>query len=110
MRGVVWLRRWSTQAYGLDRGARERRALYRAQQRGLRELDLIIGKWAEENISRLSDEELGELEHLLAAEIPDMFQWLSGQSSPPEEFASSSILRELQSFTAQGNVLQNKRT
>lgn len=50
--------------------------LYRCRQRGLLELDLIIGVWAEENIAKLNAEELDELERIIDLENPDLLKWL----------------------------------
>lgn len=42
-----------------------RRMLYRCKQRGHLELDLILGKWAEENIEKLDDKKLKSLIEVL---------------------------------------------
>lgn len=39
--------------------------LYRARQRGWLELDLLVGMWAEREVSRLTPEKLKDLEVLL---------------------------------------------
>jgi len=41
------------------------RILYRSRQRGYLELDLLLGKWAEENITNLDEKRLQELVDLL---------------------------------------------
>ena len=41
------------------------RILYRARQRGYLELDLLLGKWAEDNASQLDETRLRDLVNLL---------------------------------------------
>ena len=42
-----------------------RRLLFRCKNRGIKELDLLIGKWAERNIDNLSVKQLTELQDVL---------------------------------------------
>ena len=71
---------------GLD--ARRRRALFRAWHRGLREMDLLLGRFVESRIDQFTEQELDNLERLM--EVPDqqVLAWITGQDSPPEEHAS----------------------
>lgn len=48
---------------------RRRRALYRATHRGSKELDFLLGRFAEQTIGTMSDAEIGVLERLI--EVPD---------------------------------------
>jgi antitoxin CptB len=52
---------------GLDE--RRKRLLFRCWHRGTREMDLILGRFADAEIATLTEHELGELERLI--EIPD---------------------------------------
>ena len=68
---------------GLD--ARRRRLLFRCWHRGIREMDLVLGRFADAQLSSLSDAELDELEMWL--DIPDqqMFAWVNGSEPLPAE-------------------------
>lgn len=63
---------------GLD--ARRRKALYHAWHRGIREMDLLLGNFADAVIGDLSEAELGEFELLMEVPDHDLFGWISGQA------------------------------
>jgi antitoxin CptB len=59
---------------GLD--ARRRRLLWRASHRGTKEMDLMLGRFAEARLAGLSDGELLAFEELLARPDPDLSEEL----------------------------------
>ncbi|WP_342711233.1 succinate dehydrogenase assembly factor 2 [Bradyrhizobium sp. ma5] len=63
-------------SHGLD--DRRKRLLFRCWHRGTREMDLILGRFADSTIADLSDQELGELEHLIEVPDPDLYAALTG--------------------------------
>ncbi len=66
---------------GLD--DRRRKALYRAWHRGMRETDLILGSFADIEISGLNEHELDEFEKLLDQTDADILKWVTGESPIP---------------------------
>lgn len=58
---------------------------FRAWRRGFRELDLLMGSFADEALDSMSQEGLDEFERLL--EVPDweIFAWLVGQEQVPDK-------------------------
>jgi antitoxin CptB len=69
-----------------DREVRRRRIRFRAWHRGTREMDLLMGGFADAELARLSDAELDQFEHLLDLPDPLVFAWLAGlEDVPPEE-------------------------
>ncbi len=69
-----------------DLDTRRRRILYRCWHRGIREMDLVLGQFAEENITDLSEEQLDELEIIMDEEDQDLIQMVTGASAIPEKF------------------------
>lgn len=82
---------------GLD--LRRRRALYRAWHRGLREMDIILGRFTDAEIEHLSEAELDEFEHLLEAPDTNLYEWVSGRAPTPAEY-DNAIFRRLVAFHA----------
>ncbi len=67
-------------------GARRKKLLFRAARRGFKEVDLIFGAFAAEELSRLDEAELDQFEALLTAPDQEVYAWLRGHSAPPAEF------------------------
>ncbi|MEO0976288.1 MAG: succinate dehydrogenase assembly factor 2 [Pseudomonadota bacterium] len=68
------------------RDPRRKRILFRCWHRGMKEMDLLLGGFANAEIDRLSDEELLELEHLLTAHDQDLYAWMTGRKPLPPEW------------------------
>ena len=67
---------------------RRKRLLFRCWHRGTREMDLILGRFADAEIATLSDDELGTLERLIEVPDPDLYAALTGDGPLPAEHAS----------------------
>ena len=80
---------------GLD--PRRRRLKFRLWHRGIREMDLVLGGFADAELAGLNDSDLGEVEAWL--EIPDqqMFAWVNGSETPPPEI-DTPLFRKLRTF------------
>lgn len=66
--------------------ARRKRLLFRAQRRGFKEVDLIFGAFAAEELAGLNDVELDQFEALLIAPDQEVYDWLRGAVAPPEQY------------------------
>ena len=80
---------------GLD--ARRRKLLFRAWHRGMREVDLIMGRFADAVVEQLSERELDEFERLI--EVPDceLLAWVTGEAEVPPNF-NTALFRQLRDF------------
>jgi antitoxin CptB len=72
---------------GLD--DRRKRLLFRCWHRGTREMDLLLGRFADAEIETLTDAELTELERLLEIPDPDLYAAVTGDKPLPAELASA---------------------
>jgi antitoxin CptB len=71
-----------------DVETRRRRAIYRAHHRGTKEMDWILGRFAEQAIGGFSSDRLGMLERMLALPDPDLEDMiLHPELKPAGEFA-----------------------
>ena len=63
----------------------------------MREMDLIMGRFADATIDRLTEEELDAFERLLEAPDPDVYRWIAGGEAPPAAY-DGALLRRLRDF------------
>lgn len=70
--------------------ARRRRASWRAGHRGTKELDLLIGRYAEAHLADMDEAALAQFEEFLAVEEPELQRWLlapKADAVPAGEFS-----------------------
>ena len=79
---------------GLD--VRRKRLLFRCWHRGTREMDLILGRFADAAIATLADDELDELERLIEVPDPDLYAALTGDR-PLDPHASGALFKRIRS-------------
>ena len=82
---------------GLD--DRRKRLLFRCWHRGTREMDLILGRFADAEIATLTDTELSELEQLIEVPDPDLSAALTGAIPPAAEHAGA-LFERIKAFRA----------
>jgi antitoxin CptB len=82
---------------GLD--DRRKRLLFRCWHRGTREMDLILGRFADAEISNLSDGDMAELERLLDVPDPDLYAALIGDEPLDPEYTSA-VFDRIKAFRA----------
>jgi antitoxin CptB len=88
---------------GLD--ARRRRLLFRSWHRGIREMDLVLGRFADVQLAQLSGAELDDYERLLEISDQSFFAWVSGAEAVPAEY-DTAIFRRLRDFHTSGEGLR----
>jgi antitoxin CptB len=80
---------------GLD--VRRRRLLFRAWRRGVREIDLIVGRFADVYIDQFDDAGLDDFERLIEAPNAELYGWIVGNSDAPAPY-DTAVLRQLIAF------------
>jgi antitoxin CptB len=80
-----------------DLDPRRRRILFRAWHRGIREMDLIMGRFADAAIDTMSDAELDDFERLNEVPDRDLFRWITGEDATPSNF-DTAIFRRVKTF------------
>ena len=69
---------------GLD--DRRKRLLFRCWHRGTREMDLILGRFADAEIADLGELEVAQLEALVGLEDPDLYPAFVGETQLPPQY------------------------
>jgi antitoxin CptB len=88
---------------GLD--PRRRRLLFRAWHRGIREMDVVYGRFADAQIAALSEAELGDFERLLELRDQQVFDWIFG-AQPLEAAYDTPLFRRLLAFHNDGKTIK----
>ena len=79
---------------------RRRRILFRAWRRGVRETDLIVGRFADAYIEAFDESSLNDFERLIEVPNAALYAWVVGAEDAPAEF-DTTVLRQLISFHAE---------
>lgn len=80
---------------GLD--PRRRKLLFRSWHRGTREMDLIMGRFADSVLAGLNDAELIEFERLIDVSDHNLLAWFTGEVEVPPDF-DTRLFRRMRDF------------
>ena len=80
-----------------DLDVRRRKALYHSWHRGIREMDLVLGRFADSEIATLTDAELTDYELLMEVPDRDLFRWMTGEEAVPENY-DTGVFRRVRTF------------
>ncbi|MEM7661589.1 MAG: succinate dehydrogenase assembly factor 2 [Pseudomonadota bacterium] len=78
-----------------------RKLRFRAWRRGFREMDLLMGSFADAHIEKLDENELAEFERLLSIPDWEVYAWIIGQKPVPQNHAGP-VLDQLIAFEFSG--------
>jgi antitoxin CptB len=68
---------------------RRKKLLFRSWHRGTREMDLLLGRFADRHIQTLSDDELDVFSAVLRCPDQDLYDWVIGKSPWPQPLQNS---------------------
>lgn len=60
-----------------------KKLIFRSWHRGTKEMDLIMGSFADAHVKDFDEEALNQYEALLGNNDPDLYNWISGKEEPP---------------------------
>jgi antitoxin CptB len=75
---------------------RRKRLLWRASHRGIKEMDLILGGFAQARIAVMDETELAELEAIIELPDQELLSWATKIAPVPAEHASGLLLEMLE--------------
>ena len=80
-----------------DLDVRRRRAAYRAAHRGTKEMDALVGRYAEAKLPLLSGDALSEFERLLEVGDPTLQRWIFA-TEVVSDSAFENLIRDIRVF------------
>lgn len=87
-----------------DRTIRLRRMAMRSWRRGTKEMDLILGPFAEARLGRMEGAALDLYDALLAENDQDLYPWITGAAAAPDRFRA--IVAEIAAFARSGGTAE----
>lgn len=81
----------------IDLDNRRRRTRYRAWHRGMLEMDMILGPFADAHVDTYDEAQMIRLEVLMDESDADLLSWILGREKPTPE-VDESLVAELTAF------------
>ena len=73
-----------------------RKKLYfRSSHRGMKELDLLLGNFAQDNLNTMNSIELSEFEEVLNISDQNLYLWYMNKEEVPKQFLSKTLVNLL---------------
>lgn len=76
---------------------KRKRLIFRSNHRGTKEMDILLGSFANRHVPEFSEDQLGDFDRLLEENDPNLYNWITGKEEPPEELKTQ-VLDVLKSF------------
>lgn len=70
---------------------RRKKLQFRAWRRGFREIDLILGGFADAHLAELDAGGVDAFERLLEAADQDVYEWITGQTPAPADYDTPTL-------------------
>ena len=77
--------------------SRRKRLRFRSWHRGMREMDLLMGSFADAHVPNFDEDRLDRYEALLELSDPDLYNWMTDREPVPEEH-DNDVMRLLMRF------------
>ena len=71
-----------------------KKLLFKASHRGTKEMDIILGSFAEKNLETMNEENLKLFEEILEIPDPDLYKWFTSEDvAIPEKY--NALVKEI---------------
>lgn len=67
---------------------KRKRLIFRSWHRGTKEMDLLLGSFADKHVPDFDEAQLAQYEELLQNNDPDLYNWITGKEEPPANVVS----------------------
>jgi antitoxin CptB len=85
---------------GEDILVRRKRLKFRSWHRGTKEMDLLLGPFADACLDGFDPQTLAEYEAVLELPEPDLYEWIMGRAVPPADARSTALDRLIAFYIA----------
>lgn len=68
---------------------KRKRLIFRSWHRGTREIDLLLGAFADKYLPAFNSEQLALYDEFLSNSDPDIYNWITGQEIIPSEVSNA---------------------
>lgn len=77
---------------------RRKRIYFRCWHRGTKELDVLLGHFADRYLAQMTDQQIGCMEALLECPDHDIYTWITGKQDVPSDH-DHAVMVLLQNFS-----------
>ncbi len=74
---------------------KRKRLVFRSWHRGTKEMDLLMGTFADRNVQSFGEDEIAQYDEMLNCSDPDLYNWISGRETPPANQMSNVLQKFL---------------
>jgi len=64
--------------------ARLKRLKMRSWRRGMKEMDLILGPYADQHLAQMAVDDIERYDQMLNENDQELYRWITGQDTPPK--------------------------
>ena len=68
-----------------------KRLIFRSWHRGTREMNLLLGSFADAHVPGFSEAELAQYEEILSYSDPDLYDWITGRVAVPANYINKTL-------------------
>ncbi|MGV8996009.1 MAG: succinate dehydrogenase assembly factor 2 [Parvibaculaceae bacterium] len=91
-----------------ERAIRIRRIKFRSWHRGIKEMDLILGHFADTQLEDMTSAQLDEYEELIDAEDTSLYNWITGREETPAEYQTA-LFERIRTFNHLEGTLWSRK-
>lgn len=77
---------------------KRKRLIFRSMHRGTKEMDVILGEFAQAHVPHFTATELAEYDAILCENDPDLYNWITEKEEPPENIANTNAWGWLEEY------------
>ncbi len=82
----------------MDELSKRKQIIYRANHRGIKEMDIVIGGYANAFVMDMDDERLVKFQTIMDESDRDLFSWFTGELDLPNHI-DSSLFEEILNYS-----------